>query len=108
MQRGNILLLSLGMSLGLFSIIRVATNISVSPYLLIGVSIFTAFIAITDINSDEKHPVFLFLSIPFSLFSAWIFYVFNTPASNLQNYSEAITIFSLGAVLVSLSFKDEE
>ena len=106
MQKANILLVSLGLSLGALSVVTVVSPILISPFLFLAFSVFTAMITLTEIGSSKKREVGLFFfAAPSAIFMSLLLYESGTSTEDLQKYSEAITIFSLGVILASLGLR---
>lgn len=105
-NRSNILLLSLGVSLSLFAVMKVLFDIGISPYLLFGLTIFTFLIALSELAEGQKKNILIFISIPVGLAAALFVTLVKVSGEDLQNYNDSFTILSLAVLLVSLAFSD--
>lgn len=105
-NKSNILLLSLGLSLALFSIIKLYFNIDISSYLLFGLTIFTFVIALSELADGKRKDIIIFISIPCGLVATLFVTLVKTSGVNIQNYTDTFTILSLSVLIVSLALSD--
>lgn len=108
MKNSNVLLLSAGLSLAVFGVIKVFGQIKIPDPILFGLTIFTLVIALSELADKEKKHLYIFASVPIALFGGLAIFWIGMTGKFLQNFNDAFALFALGVLFTTFAFNDSE
>lgn len=111
MKNSNVLLLSAGLSLAAFGVIKGVEGIQIPDPILYGLTIFTLIIGLSElaeISEKRWKNYFIFASVPFGLLGGLLVFWKDRKGEDLQNFNDAFTLIALGVLFSTFAFKDNE
>lgn len=108
MKNSNVLLLSAGVSLALFGVIKALGEIKIPEPFLFGLTIFTLVIGLSELASKKVKPYYIFASVPFALIGGLLVFHSSMKDEVLQNFNDAFTLIALGALFATFAFNDND